>query len=102
MFCVIDQLPIPEDRAKRKGLASATCSDECYQALRKIRRERGRAYKFQADDRALLLRLRRAKFTLTDFAEFASWWAGQRKARKQTNGTQVEAANTVRHESIEA
>ena len=102
MFCCIDSKPIPSDRVKRKGLSAACCSDECYQTLRKIRRERGRAYKFQADDRALLLRLRRAKFTLADFALFAPWWAEQRKARKQANGAQVEAANTVRHESIEA
>lgn len=79
LYCVIDREPIPQDRLKRKGLAAACCKQECYDELRKRNKKRKRAYRFGDGDRALLLRLRRTKFTISDWPAFISWWQMHRR-----------------------
>lgn len=97
LYCTINpEHVIPEDRAKRKGLASATCSDECFAELRK-RRYAGKKYRTNAEGRALLLRLKRLRITVEDLPLFVLWRAERRKSRPEANGVLQEAANLVRH-----
>jgi hypothetical protein len=96
MFCAIDKHPIPDDRSKRKGLASVTCSDDCYRELRKRKKDAKRSYRFDAQDRALLLRLKRVKFSISDFPAFTQWWGALRKTRQSEPGAPKLAADSAR------
>lgn len=98
IHCCIDSAPVPEERQKRKGAARFTCSDECYAELRRSTKSSKRSYRFGPDDRALLLRLRRAKFTLSDFPAFAAWWREWQKRAKSEPDEQGKAADTARHD----
>jgi len=80
-YCTIDKNPVPPERTKRKGLASVTCKDECYAELRRQKKHKNTGRRVSAEDRALLLRFKRAKFTISDFSAFASWWGDFRRAK---------------------
>jgi hypothetical protein len=58
LLCVIDGNPIQEDRAKRRGYACITCSDDCYVKLRNTRRgvRRKKGWYVRQRDRDAFLR----------------------------------------------
>jgi hypothetical protein len=50
LFCTIGK-PVPDVRIKRKGLAGVTCSEDCYQQLRKTKKRPARGSCSDSDRR---------------------------------------------------
>lgn len=61
IYCCVDSRPVPDDRAKRRGLAAVTCSDECYGELRRRKKRPVRGRRVSDEEFALVLRIRRAR-----------------------------------------
>lgn len=60
LLCTIDSQPVPEERARRKGYAAVTCSDDCYKEFRRRKKRPAKGYRVSKEEFALVMRQRRA------------------------------------------
>ena len=81
--CCIDGKEVPEDRGRRKGMVSVTCSDECYAALRKAKRGQIQTRRVSLEEYETLRMIRRAGVNREQLASLLPKGRPGRKPRQE-------------------